>query len=355
MNRKDLLDKLETVSPALSDSDLLPVMTHFWFTGGGDPEIMAYNDQIGISVPFDAGVEGAVPGAILLSLLKNSKALAVEFTPQEAGALKVKAASSTLTLALLPAKQFLFDMPEPRAKDTLPWKSKAQFLDCIETCMRSVGADTSVPDQLGVTLIPNDDSLDAYSTNNSSLSYARIGLTKPSTLKKRVILPGAFCNQMLKLGRSVKDFHIEFHDDYALFVAKGVRLFGRLIESERPVDFAGAMKHHFPDGVRKQLVPIPTKLRLILERAIIITDAAADQGTTVVTCKDRQMKFVSKTDRGEVVDTMQVGDGQPDVAVRLEPKLLKHGYEFFDEMVITDRCAIMARGHMLYLVSAHTV
>jgi hypothetical protein len=40
------------------------------------------------------------------------------------------------------------------------------------------------------------------------------------------------------------------------------------------------------------------------------------------------------------------------VSVKIEPQLLRAGYEFFDYMVVAKTCVIMSRDSMLYLVSA---
>lgn len=350
MNRKELLAKLTTISPALSHTDLVPVMTHFWFTGN---EIMAYNDQIAISVPFKSDVTGAVPGETLLALLKNSKAVSLEMLPLDGGNLQIKAASSRFKLALLPDDSFVFDMPETK-DEPLPIKDKKQFLDCIDTCMRSVGADTAVADQLGITLIPEGDKLGAYATNNQTLSYARINLNGKAGLKKRVILPGQFCEQLLRLGRGAKQIHLEINDKYALFVGGGTTMFGRLIQSDRPINFVSIVENNFSEADYKKLVPIPSKMRLILERAMVITDSSTDQGRTSISVKGGVMKFASKTPRGEVHDELEVGRNQPDASIRVRPKFLKDGYGFFDKMLITEPCVVMTRDHMLYLVAAYS-
>jgi DNA polymerase III sliding clamp (beta) subunit (PCNA family) len=346
MQRKDLLARLIEVEPALANHDLIPVMTHFWFTG---THIMAFNDRISIEVPCKTDFIGAVPKT-LLDLMKNSKARDVELTPiGENEHLQVKAASSRLKLAVMPAKSFIFEMPKP-SDATLPLKNKLTFFDAIETCLRSVGADTSLPDQLGVTLIPDGNALKAYATNGNTISQAHIPLTAPAAFKNRVIIPTSFCEQLLKMARtSGKPMHFEVRDDHVLAVMGGVSLFGRLIEADNPLNFEKIIAYHYSDKMIKGMVPIPSKLRLILERAVII--AGGDHNTSV-TCQDGVMKFVSKTDRGECTDTLQVGSQHPDVSVKIEPQLLRAGYEFFDYMVVAKTCVIMSRDSMLYLVSA---
>src|ERR1700757_1851266 len=96
MLRKEILDKVQTVSPALANNDLVPVLSHLWFTG---TSLMAYNDQIAISVPCKTDFKVAVPGATFISLLKNTIAKEIELSVAN-DEMQIKAASSRLKLPI---------------------------------------------------------------------------------------------------------------------------------------------------------------------------------------------------------------------------------------------------------------
>lgn len=346
MNRIELLDKLLVISPALASNDMITIMTHFWFNG---THVMAYNDQIAIQVPCKTDFTGAVPGNVLLDLLKASRAKDVELTVVDDN-LSIKAASSRFKLGLLPPEQFIFDMPKP-SKNSLPVNTKL-FLDRIENCMRSVSGDTSVPDQLGITLLDDQESISLFATNGSTVSTSYIKTTGKVPFEDRVILSTVFCQQMLRLAKDhSKALQLEVQDDFSLLTYGTTALFGRLIESEKPLNFEDIMKRHFTEADKKQLISIPTKLKLILDRAVIITDAKVDQTKTVVTVRDGRMRFSSKSDRGEVFDSMQIEDQQPEVSIKVDPRLLKNGYGFFDHMLVTETCVVMVKEDMTYLVA----
>lgn len=343
MDRIELLEKLNKVSPGLSGNDLIPMLSHFWFTG---TRVMTFNDQIAISTTCKTDFTGAVPGNTLLNLLKASKARDVEML-LEGDNLQIKAASSRFRLGTIPLDNTLFEMPEA-PKVNGPFHGTPQFLEALDACMRSVSLDTSVPDQLGVTLVPDGGTLLMYATNGHTISHCRIKLKDKATFTKRVILSTPFCQQVLKLGGPGSILAI--HDDHALLITKGTMLFGRLVESEKPLDFAKVTTHHFPPELKKRLITIPSKLRLILERACIITEAKIDHTKTTITVRDGKMRFVSRSDRGEVVDTMLVTD-HPEVSIMVDPKPLKAGFGFFDTMLVTEKCIIMCKGDMVYLVA----
>jgi DNA polymerase III sliding clamp (beta) subunit (PCNA family) len=322
------------------------VLSHFWFTG---QYVMAYNDKISISAPCKTNFVGAVPGNTLVDLLKASKAKDVELILDNDNLL-IKAASSRFKLGVMPSDSFLFEMPEFKSNRKLPVKGK-EFLSCLSNCMWSVDENTTTPERLGVTLVAEGKELSFYSTDDKTMGYAYTELEGKTDLT-RIILPAPFCVQLLKLADPEAPIQLEIEDDHVLYMAKnGVMLFGRLIETDRPLDFVEMVDHHYPAGTEEQLVSIPTKLKLILDRAVIITESNIEQPKTVVTVKEGKMRFVSKTEgRGEVYDVMQTPE-HPEVSVTIDPKLLKRVYGQFTYMLVTEQAVVMAKDSKLYFVS----
>lgn len=346
MNRQDLLEKLQLVAPALSSIDLVPVLQHFWFK---DDKLLCYNDQIAIQTPLKSGFSGAVP-ATLSSLLSASRAKDVEFSTDN-NVLLVKAASSKFKLPYLDEKVTeIFTMPEP-SQDQLP-VDLSVFLAAIESCTRSLKEDTSIPDSLGITIAYNDKGLDLYATNDHTISYARVK-TKQELKDFRVVISGEFCRQMLNLAKADGTKHLELNDSYSLFKCGNNVLFGKLVDVQRPLDFDAVIDSSFPPAAEKNLVQIPSKLELILDRAIVITDSKQDRSKTDITVKDSIAKFFSQSvDRGEVYDQMQVEQNHPDISISIDPRLFKAGLGAYDKFTLTKTCLVMSKGSSLYLVSA---
>lgn len=346
MNRAELVQKLSRVSAALAATDLIPILTHFWFTG---ERVLAHNDQIAISVVCKTPFAGAVPRT-LLDLLNRSRAKDVDFEVKDS-TLIVKAASARFSLGLLPKEDFLFTMPTDTGNQTLDAPA-ARLMSALELCLNTLGRDSSVPDQLGVTLIPskNRKGMFLYSLNGPTLTRTSVECVNPPD---RVILHGMFCEQLLKLMKQDEKVKIEIGPDYSLATSsRGDVLFGRLLDVEDPVNFAEIVANRVPKDFNDVVVPIPTKLQLILERALVITDSATDPGHTAVIVRNGRMKFESKSPRGVVDDSMQVGEQHPDVTASFTPKHLKIGYGNYDKMLITDSCAIMSGPSALFFVAA---
>lgn len=346
MQRTELLNKLTTASAGLASNDFIPALSHFWFTG---THLVTYNDQIGVQLPLKTEFKGAVPGAVLLSLLKNTKAKDIELQAQD-DTLLVKAASSRFKLGLLGPDSFVWQMPKhTKVVDALPLK---EIVTGIKGCLRSVSTDTSIPDQLGISFVPDGGTLlYLFSFNGASISQCEIKLkSKPSF--KRSVLPTAFCQQLVSLTSDAKSAQLEITDKYVLLTADDVSLYGSLIDCPQPQPFIEIIGHELPKDADKRWVSIPSKLQLMLERAIIVTENPSDPTTTDVSIADGKMRFFSKSGRGEVTDTVLVDKPQANARLSIDCKHLKNGYGAFDKMIITNSCFIMSKEKSMYLVTA---
>lgn len=348
MKRIDLLEKLGTVAPALANNDILPIMTHLWFTGD---DVMAFNGHVGISVPLKTEFVGAVPGDMLISLLKALSAKEVEFD-DDGKQWSLKTASTRVKLATMDADQFhdVHQMP-PAPKGVLGCDPD-RFLAAIDLCLRSVSGDTSVPDQLGITIIPGNDHVAFYGTNNQTLSRAEIPLRGNIPLPRRSILPSLFCRELLALAPKKEKLHLWINQKFALYARPdGVKLTGNLIESEKPLAFGEIFDDYHPPANDDKLVPIAEKLANVIERACIVATSENKSVRTRVTVDRGAASFVTKTPLHEIRDRMDLPTKHPDVEIDIDPKWVKVGLGDFDHMLITRKAFVMANKVGYYLVS----
>jgi len=359
MERKALIDTLELVQPALSSNKLTPILSHFWFMGGN---VMAYNDHIAIRTQFkfDSDIKAAVPET-LLSLLKASRAAKIEAELErskeegedETYALRIKAASTKFKLPVLPPEDFktLFKMPAMEESEHLRVEHKA-FLKGIEDCLASVSTDSARIDNTGITLFFEDEVLHLYATNDVTVTEVRLPWKgKAPAFGKRAILSGDFCRQMLRVAARGKAWEVSVNKEYALMHSGEVWLYGSLVHSDNPMNFAGIMQQHVNEAVGKSLVQIPTKLELMLDRAIIIEGGNPDNSTHAWV-QDGRLRLTSNGLGGHVSDSTQIDERHKDTPkVRVSPKHLKQGYGRFEKIAMTERCIIMSKKGTTYLIA----
>lgn len=355
MNRMELVGKLSTCAPALARTNYMPILNCFWFDG---KSVTAYNDQIGIVLPLATSFKGAVQGELLLGLLRNSRAKDVELLDGD-GFLQIKGASSKFKLGLQPPGDFIWKCPASKSGVSLGNKV-GSFLATLACVMESVSTDTTVPDQMGVTFIPEANGVGMYATNNATMSYGHFNVKWP----KRVILPAAFCQRLVALATPRDDVTIDVQADHVIATIKDAGkdkaaafLFSHVIESERPHDFAKTFAREYPEKVRKQSVPIHPRMKLAIERASLVSMDNKEEKPTQIKIKDGFMSML--TDGvGEVRDRLKLeghGDVELDVAVRFLRSAFSAYYSPLEEdngrIVLTPSALILARDSNVFLLA----
>jgi DNA polymerase III sliding clamp (beta) subunit (PCNA family) len=358
MIRTELLRLLTLAAPALARTEFVPILSHFWFTGS---KLIAYNDQIGVSVACKTDFKGAVKGDVLLGLIKQSRAREVIFEEVEGG-LQIKAGTAKIKLALEAPSAFLWKMPTPDPKHQITITKSAAFLECLQMVMRSVSSDTTIPDKLGVTFMAEEGGVALYAADTESMSYAHFPLK--TKWPARVILPALFCEHLNAVcAGTMEKITLEVHEDRVLAECEGVQIYSRIIESERPLPFKETFDENYSAKSSKARVPIPSKMKLILERACIISDSKKESKVqTAIRASEGKLYFSTKSeDRGELSDSSQIGDGHPNVKVNVQARYLKVAYDAYHNaipeqngsMLITPRSFMFIKGdgQMLYMLA----
>lgn len=327
MERKTFLDALEVVEPAIAgDQATLPILTHLWF----DKEtVMAFNDVVALRAPLATPVAGAVPGHTLLVILRASTAreIAIEVGDLD---VTVKVAGAKIKLPLLLPDAFIFEMPNPTKGAGF---DVAPLLAPIEYCLHSVSTDPTKVEQRGITLVPEDNpkGISVFSTDNYTMRHSRVNGTFQGS---RVILPVAFCKELLRLAPGKSAVMTIIDKDKALVRIGGIDLFTRLIKVEKPIPYHSALDRHLP---KTKLNPLPRNLKMVVDRACLI----ANGEVTELTVSDGKATFFTSA-TSQITDVLKVDKAQADVAaIKLDCRYLKD-VEAFDSWLITEGGVVMA-------------
>jgi hypothetical protein len=184
----------ELASPALGTAkNLVPGLSHFWFDR---KTITAFNDILGIRVALESDFSGGVEGERLLGILKNSTAKNVTLEARTEGrkpVLYVEVGSAGVTLPLRPVTEALFHEQFP-TETHRQYIVDQQFIDTLKLVMLSCGnKKVASPAERGVTLIQSDSVVDAYTTDEATVSWARMDKCL-MMVPGRVIWPRDFCD-----------------------------------------------------------------------------------------------------------------------------------------------------------------
>lgn len=364
MKRKDLLDMLSMVRPALGSlTTLSPIFTHYCFDG---KRLMAYDGaRLGISLPFASDLKGGVPGRTFDDLLTRSGSEEVQLSMVKASKgparnVEIKAGKAVMTLATIPADDqvVVFQKEFLAVKgDTVPVDGKA-LLRAISCCLNSVGDETRIENS-GLLFRVDRGFLVIYGFDNVSFSVAELPLDGDLSLPNDgVLVPGAFCKQMVQYLKGDDECRFAIGERYAVFTAGKLNVYGTLIPRPTKIDFDRILDNNFPQSDSRKPVVIPDGLKEALGRACVIVNTKLDnQLRTEIVVEGGTARLFSRSGRGEVEDLVELTK-HPDATLAIDPRPVLDGLHFFDtaddpgKVLFTHRCAVLCRDGQTYMVAA---
>lgn len=358
MKRNELLNTLSVVEPALAATDLLPVLTHFWFTGD---EVMAYNDVIALSTPFETEFRAAIKGSVLKAMLSKASHKDVELNIGDDEA-TVKCGRVKMTMPILSDESFLFEFPEVDEDDIISVDPE-QFARGLDVCLQSLGAHISEPERKGVMIdAASKKSLNLYSTDSVTMSHAVVSTKKPHGVKHHFTISESFCEIAVKLMKKKggKDFTLYAAEDYVLLhMADETRLYGRILDDANPPKFSKVLNDYMPGDADNMLMDIPKGFDRLLDRAFIVVSKALDPVTTLSVAPSKRgkdgsvLRLHAKSENGDVRDSLALSASHPEVSVVIDLSRFREcDLGKFDKIMIHDRCVLLRKGkNCTHLVS----
>lgn len=341
LERDVLLAQLRILRPALADKSPVEGLNQIWFSGD---KATAFNDIIAIEVPCESGVEGGVNGGTLLGMLEASAAKEVEIgvNAKDGETLSLRAAGMKADFPILPLERAIFSFPA-----TLP--KGVDIDDALGGALKHVAlALSSAGDNMGVTFVVEGAQLATYATDGTTIAWARVPKPKGYAAKRLVLSP-TFCDQLSALNEG--GMSLSLMEDCAVAVdnQSGVRLFGRLVEVAKDLDFAGVVKTNVPNT--KSAVPLPDKLASALARAEVLVTGV--QRTAVeVGVKKGVLRLHLKTDLGELSEAITLAGKHPDVDSLFNGSFIARGLSRSKTFMVSDQCfAMLGEGDSGFLVA----
>lgn len=339
ISRTELLKALTIAKPALAIKDIIFETTHFWFTG---ETVFAYDDRIGIEVPFKSDFQGGILGKLLLGILEKSRADKIVIEPgRHEGEILLKIGRARIDLAHLELKRAIWHFPKlTKADEEEFFDIDVNFASIIDQMLICAGQNTSVPDQLGVTFKPSEENnLDLYTTDGSTIAWAQLELPE-GYQAHRCCVPVEFCAQLVALCKAKGEMLIS--DDFSVAeFESGVRIFGRMVDVPRPLDFQEQIEECVPEP--ELLVKLPGRFKLAIERVAVILEHLPGAPAEVSIDKEGVLRLFAKADRGEIRDAMRLDQEHEEVVSYFDPALVRRGVDKRTEFFLR-RDVLVMRG-----------
>lgn len=335
VNRKELLDSVERVKPAIASQKVIEELQNVWFSG---ESITAYNSSsLGIRIPFKSNLSGGLRGNLLLDLLKNSRAKELDVELKEEVA-EIRAGKTKINLALLPRERCPWKFPKlDRPAD---FTASEELLGALSNVLVSIGSGTTKPEQLGVSFVNlKDNDIDLYTTDSNTVSGATCTLEGWPEDISRSIWPTAFVEQLIRFpGAEI------WVDQYKVIAkAEGISLFTSTVDNPSPMNFDDMI------GELPATFEIPDRLNLALERASTMLKGFPNE-TISIKLQDGVMRLLVSTPLGELRENIKV---KSDISAkcRTNPDFIKRCLDRTSGMGFADNCLTMVGTNFAYYIS----
>lgn len=348
MKRVELVKLLELVQPALSDTDLVPVFTHFMFCDGA---VSASNDGLSIvaasKVVQTEGSVFAIKGSTLLGLLKNSAAEEVTLEESKDHECVIKTGRSVFSLPYLTEDAFLFEAPGKER-----WLAKLRInealISAIKTCLTTASKDHAAAAIMGVCFNLSEDELNLYSCDGDAITQCALSQFPYEGLGAFTV-PTTFCEALLKISGETKIVtgSLEINPDWVKAVIGDFTIYGRMTENKKPLDHANLIKKTLTGKI--QYVPLPDGFNEALARARVVADVESKPTTLIV--EKGKLLLITETSMGVVRDELSI-KGHSDVQATAHAELIQRSVGICDTIAIKENCTAYKLGDtVLQIVS----
>jgi DNA polymerase III sliding clamp (beta) subunit (PCNA family) len=344
MNRKDFLNTLELVAPALAQDNMVPIFQNFCFKEG---TVYAWRDNLGIIAPCPVTDEFAVHGKTLIDLIRASSAKELDITLTEENALLVSGRSK-VKLPYSTSGDFLFEEPEKEKWDAI-LEIDHNLLRGLELCLVTSSVDNTMPAFMGVSFVGGLTGSHFYSCDGDAISQYSLAVNAKHV---QYTMPNAFCEALLRIVDKTghKFGHLYINGQWVVAeMANAYRIFGRIIENPEPMNFDKEMKRIIKKA--PDYIDIPSTLAQALNRARVIGET--ENKATDVKFDGRKLILTTDTHMGVVRDVLAIAGNHPSLEAKVSAKLMSRAISITDEFAMQEDCTTYRHGDSFLLVMAN--
>jgi hypothetical protein len=295
--------------------------------------------------------KGAIPGGALRTAVATVE-FADSITLEPNGSnVHFAADDCTLDLPALPVESYPFNMPEEPQHETAVTK---EFVEAIKDCLQSCNETKArCPEEQGITLIPKND-LHLYATDAKTITHVSLSNVYVELTDNPIILTAEFCRAMLTMVERLPDGEeamLCLDQQGALLKAGEDILFGRVLTSQRPINFERIRDQHLPADFPRGMVEISPRLKAAIRLAAEILEVKGDHVKSTIKCHRGIATFGSTSNAGTLSDSIDL-HGHPDVDVSVRATLLLRGYDRYETIRLGKKSVVLAKTDAIYMVSA---
>ncbi len=356
MKRTVLESALQKCKPFLMGSDFVPSLTHFCFSGD---QITAYNDEQGITIDLDSGLNCTVPGLMMVKMLGTigNEELTLDRGKDEK--VTIKAGRAKIQLPSMEEDDYAFQMPVPNG---IPLQVGEDFLRGLELCLISCATDPTYIELNGVTLILEDGFGSIYATDNRTLSAYDFEQELPQGMDGfRCILPTMFCEQLISLSKSYFESGVPSIDLYITedtciaLITNSCTVFTRMVDASKARDFPSTVDRIVGNPEEIPYGEIPAEIVPALERAAYLKPGGDQEIHTEFTVTNNKAHMKTQSALGKCNDDMTFPNeiDWGNFSFEVNPALVARGFKSATHLAFYETHTLLLgnEGAFLHIIS----
>jgi len=308
-----------------------------------DGRVSTHNGVFGLWANMDIGIETALPGDKLTSLLSKCNGTDVEFT-NVGDSVRITCGRTNVTMRKLEITSK--EMPE-LAGVTVDWRRA--WTEALERASWSMSDDPQRPDLAGITMSAVENAMVFYSTIGMGITRSIVpGASDDVLVGSALIIPSRFMWAVQRVVGSQPCSAIQFADEYlhAVFGEgdSAAHLYGSFPSEAKPERYDEIIAAII-DGL--EWVAVPAGLAPTLDRV----EAAGGRDTiTEITVANGKMRLHTDEDFGTVDDELDFpGEGGP---IKVKAAVLRKAASVSNEIAISANCVGLRSGDGFMYVQA---
>lgn len=314
INRKEFLEALAPLKPAIPVRNSIEALTHIWFDGD---YAYAHDGGLGVRVKFASDLELGVPGNLFLNMLAQTSGDSLEVSQAE-GALTFKAGRSNVKMVTLPLDRRVWPYPDkPTGKATASLKASDGLLKGLERVFMVRPSNPKRMEHYAVCIFPFDKEMDLCVTDSRTLAVAPV--TEAVTGKVNAIaLPRSFAERVVAHCEDSPVIQM-FEDHFRVEANDTITLYSNVFDTSDILDLP-AFADKFCDEKKAPPFALPEGLRPALERAELL--AGTEEPAITLQSNGKKLKLKGKFKFGELDEEFELTKILPKCTVVANIKLI---------------------------------
>ena len=324
INRVEILQKLEILLPGIADRDIIEQSKCFIFKDG---KIVSFNDEVACFCDMDTGIEGAVPSAPLLGLLRQLKDAELDIAMDD-GILVIKGKRKKAEIIM--EQEVLLQISEVDEPDEWCLLDK-NFIKAINVVCKCVGND---PNKFVLSCIHITDKYIEATDNYQVIRY-----TIKSGVEKDCLLQGVSIGKIVHF----KPVKVGITENWIHFKNKdGLRLSCRKYMEEYP-DISAVLK---VDG---RTINFPSGLDQAVGNASIFSDQNTDVNIVKVRLSAGKIRLEGVGITGKYMEVLKSDYNGVDSEFLINPNLLLVAAKVAKKCTVTDEKLTVSNDDFIYV------